>query len=81
MSRRIRTFFVPRCVDGRLMQHDPRTDNHYRETDVGQCPKCEGDGCGECDVCGRRAPLTKCWPMGIETHACDECRGEENTGD
>jgi len=36
---------------------------------------------GECDCCGQKRPLSRCWPMGIETYACDECRGEENTGD
>ncbi len=39
-----------------------------------------GVGCGlkaaECDVCGQRRLLTKCWPMGIETYACDECRND-----
>lgn len=28
----------------------------------------------ECDCCGEKRPLTRCWPMGIETYACDECR-------
>ena len=30
---------------------------------------------GECDCCGRKRELTRCWPFGIETFACDECRG------
>jgi hypothetical protein len=30
---------------------------------------------GECDCCGRVRPLTRCWPFGMETFACDECRG------
>ncbi len=38
--------------------------------------KCEGDGCAECDCCGQRRLLTKCWPMGIETYACNECRND-----
>lgn len=36
-----------RCVDGRLMRHDPQRDDPELETDVGQCPDCSGDGC--CD--------------------------------
>jgi hypothetical protein len=31
---------------------------------------------GECDCCGKRRLLTRCWARAIETHACDECRGE-----
>lgn len=33
----------------------------------------------ECDCCARRfaqGDLTRCWVGGIETFACDECRGE-----
>lgn len=30
---------------------------------------------GECDCCGKMRPLSKCWAYGIETWACDECRG------
>jgi hypothetical protein len=33
------------CVEGRLMRHDPRHDDPDLETDIGQCPECEGDGC------------------------------------
>ena len=33
---------------------------------------------GQCDCCGKDdRELTKCWPMGIETMACAQCRGEE----
>lgn len=35
------------CVDGRLMRRDPQPDDPYLETDVGECPDCSGDGCGE----------------------------------
>lgn len=39
--------------------------------------KPERDGpFGECDVCGERRQLSRCWPMGVETHACDECRDD-----
>jgi hypothetical protein len=34
-----------RCVDGRLMRHDPQFDDPYLETDVGKCPECNGKGC------------------------------------
>lgn len=33
----------------------------------------------ECDCCGKRAPLTRCWYAGsIETYACDQCREDDN---
>ena len=34
-----------RCVDGRLMRHDPQPDDPYLETDRGRCPECDGAGC------------------------------------
>jgi len=34
-----------RCVDGRLIRHDPQTDDPYFETDIGQCQECKGKGC------------------------------------
>ncbi len=34
-----------RCVDGRVMRHDPLPDDPNLETDIGQCEKCCGDGC------------------------------------
>lgn len=47
-----------RCVDGCLMRHDPvpfdpvtgNCDPYY-ETDIGECPECEGNG-RNCDSCG-----------------------------
>ena len=36
-----------RCVDGRLWRHDPQHDDPYLETDIGQCPECEGKGCDD----------------------------------
>lgn len=34
-----------------------------------------GDGpIAPCDCCGKVRPLTRCWPFGTETWACDECR-------
>lgn len=38
-----------RCVEGRLMRHDPQFDDPYLETDRGQCPDCEGHGCEQPD--------------------------------
>jgi hypothetical protein len=33
---------------------------------------------GECDCCARQRVLTRCWTTtGLETFACDECRGVE----
>jgi hypothetical protein len=29
-----------RCVDGRLMRHDPQADDLHLETDCGPCPEC-----------------------------------------
>lgn len=32
----------------------------------------------ECDCCGRVRLLSRCWaPGGVETFACDQCRGIE----
>lgn len=73
MSRR-REFASTRCVDGRLMRHDPQPDDPGLETDIGKCPECEGEGCAECDCCGHIAPLSRCWASGVETFACEGCR-------
>jgi hypothetical protein len=77
LMRRILASRPTRCVDGRLMRHDPQFDDPDLETDVGECPECEGDGCKECDCCGNRAPVSRCWLGPLETFACDECRGIE----
>lgn len=29
------------------MRHDPQDDDPDLETDVGECPDCSGDGCGD----------------------------------
>ena len=34
-----------RCVDGRLMRHDPQHDDPELETDIGVCEECGGVGC------------------------------------
>ena len=36
-----------RCIDGRRYRHDPQPDDPDLETDVGQCPDCEGHGCDD----------------------------------
>ena len=36
-----------RCIEGRLWRHDPQSDDPDLETDIGQCPDCSGDGCGD----------------------------------
>lgn len=33
------------CVEGRLLRHDPQSDDPELQTDIGQCPDCSGDGC------------------------------------
>ncbi len=35
------------CLSGRLMRHDPQDDDPDLETDIGECPDCSGDGCGD----------------------------------
>lgn len=27
----------------------------------------------DCDCCGRRRVVYRCWAFGIETYACEEC--------
>ena len=36
-----------RCIDGRIFRHDPQSDDPDFETDIGTCPDCSGDGCGD----------------------------------
>ena len=36
-----------RCIEGRLFRHVPQNDDPDLETDIGQCPDCSGDGCGD----------------------------------
>lgn len=36
-----------RCFEGRLWRRDPQYDDPDLETDVGACPDCSGDGCGD----------------------------------
>ena len=41
-----------RCIEGRLFRHDPQLDDPDLETDVGECPECQGKGCEEVDYYG-----------------------------
>lgn len=34
-----------RCIEGRLWRHDPQPDDPYLETEIGQCPECQGADC------------------------------------
>jgi hypothetical protein len=45
-----------RCIEGRLWRHDPQADDPDLETDVGECPDCSGDGCGD-----HGEPVNKNW--------------------
>lgn len=36
-----------RCLEGRIWRHDPQYDDPDLETDIGKCPDCSGDGCGD----------------------------------
>lgn len=36
----------------------------------------DADCIGECDCCGKQGPLIKTTAFGIDTSACDTCRGE-----
>ena len=67
-----------RCIQGRQYRHDPQPDDPGLETDIGQCPECEGDGCRQCDCCGTMGPtVIPCWAGALETFACDDCRDME----
>jgi hypothetical protein len=35
------------CVGGRVLRHDPQFDDPELQTDMGECPDCSGDGCGD----------------------------------
>ena len=50
------SFHSTRCIEGRLFRHDPQHDDPDLETDIGQCPECDGKGCMVCEDCGCIAP-------------------------
>ena len=58
-----------RCLEGRLMRHDPQSDDPNLETDVGVCPECNGRSCRICECCGGEL-------SGGECNACDTAREE-----
>lgn len=65
-----------RCVDGRLMRHDPQPDDPGLETDIGKCPECEGHGCdveidnGEFCRSGMRDIAPDCLQRAVTCQAC-----------
>ena len=48
-----------RCVEGRLMRHDPQFDDPELETDRGVCPICRGKGCDIDDIGTDEEPITQ----------------------
>jgi hypothetical protein len=51
---------------------------------VVKADECEGEisevvdevhALADCDCCGKEAPLSRCFSYGLETFACDACRG------
>lgn len=59
-----------RCEDGRLLRHDPQFDDPYLETDIGECPECDGRGCD------RPAPVSG--EGGVMR--CERCHGTGKVG-
>ena len=53
-----------RCIDGRLWRHDPQSDDPDLETDIGVCPDCSGDGCGESDEPVQKFGRSEAWMRG-----------------
>ena len=49
-----------RCVDGRLMRHDPQHDDPDLETDIGECPDCGGKGCPAPEPATVSKPVMMC---------------------
>lgn len=52
------------CVDGRLMRHDHQFDDPELLTDIGQCPDCSGDGCGDDGENVSKAGRSVVWHLG-----------------
>lgn len=71
-----------RCIDGRLQRHVPQQDDPDLETDIGECPECQGEG-RNCHICGRphaeevwRVDMPvpgKAQRMELTTHVCSSC--------
>jgi hypothetical protein len=53
-----------RCIEGRLYRHDPQYDDPDLETDVGECPDCSGDGCGDDGEPVSKVGRSPRWQMG-----------------
>ena len=53
-----------RCIEGRLWRHDPQSDDPDLETDIGGCPDCSGDGCGESDEPVQKFGRSEAWMRG-----------------
>lgn len=51
------------------------TYDHWKSTE----PDYDDGTMGDCDCCSKYRPLSRCWAYGIETWACDECRGFEES--
>ncbi|HEX4112728.1 MAG TPA: hypothetical protein VH020_09355 [Stellaceae bacterium] len=63
-----------RCIDGRLMRHDPQHDDPDLETELGACPECDGKG-RNCEDCGA-AHAEETWDIPIPPGAeyfCEAC--------
>ena len=43
-TEKMEVFRNTRCIDGRIMRHDPQPDDPDLETDVGECTECHGSG-------------------------------------
>ena len=78
-----------RCVDGRLMRHDPQSDDPYLETDRGECPDCAGEGCEairrhaetHCECCGEKVTsYPNGCPLCSAPQCCQRCCRDEYEG-
>lgn len=50
-----------RCIDGRIFRHAPQYDDPDLEIDVGQCPDCSGDGCGDRNEAVEKPGRSQSW--------------------
>lgn len=62
------------CVDGRLMRYDPQPDDPYLQTDLGECPDCDGLGCERPKVLGisRRVDNSRVVLVSFSTTLADD---------
>ena len=66
----IMTLVTQAIIDGKLFEF-----YHWTQSETGEPHHV--DCVGQCDCCERMKPLTQCWLGGLETWACDECRGDK----